>query len=103
MSVTTSSISLSDAELGGILKRVVWDYDLSEEQLVPIFKGLQQAGGLNQATLFARLLNGYSWYQLIQWFGFETTQTFLNDDAIAKVFPPSYRRKLIYAQQVLRA
>lgn len=96
------SPTLTDNELGAILKRVVWDYAITPEQLVHIFKGHQQVPSLDRATLHARLLNGYAWHQLIRWFGFETTRSFLREETIIKVFPPSYRRKLTYAQRVLQ-
>ncbi|MBX7203531.1 MAG: hypothetical protein K1X77_10710, partial [Bacteroidia bacterium] len=54
--------------------------------------------GVNQVQLYAKLLNAYSWHQLIKWFGFEKARTILREEAIQMVFPASYRQKLLNAK-----
>jgi hypothetical protein len=68
-----------------------------------IYRGNRVGKGVNQAQLKAKLLNTYSWHQLIMWFGFETTRDFLKDEIIQMIFPASYRQKLFHAKRILRA
>jgi len=95
--------TLTDEELKVILKRVVWDYNITGDDLLEIYKGNMEGKGVNQAQLKAKLLNTYSWHQLIKWFGFETTQDFLRDEIVQLIFPASYRQKLFHAKRILRA
>ncbi|MCK9480985.1 MAG: hypothetical protein M0R38_04380 [Bacteroidia bacterium] len=93
---------LSDDELKIILKRVVWDYNISPDDLLAIFKGEMEGRGIDTAQLQAKLLNGYQWHNLIKWFGYETVRTFLRDEVIKAIFPASYRQKLLNAKTILR-
>jgi hypothetical protein len=94
---------LTDEKLKVILKRVVWDYNISEDDLLEIYKGNMEGRGVNQVQLKAKLLNTYPWHQLIKWFGFETSRGFLKDEIIQMIFPASYRQKLFHAKRILRA
>ncbi|MCC6768731.1 MAG: hypothetical protein IT240_06780 [Bacteroidia bacterium] len=94
----TFSFPLSEQELKTILTRVVWDYYISPDELLAVFYGEESSKGVNQVQLYAKLLNAYSWHQLIKWFGFEKARTILREEAIQMVFPASYRQKLLNAK-----
>jgi hypothetical protein len=94
--------TLSENELKGILKKVVWDYNITPADLLAIFNGEMKSAALDQTQLHAKLLNSYSWHQLIKWFGFEKALNFLSDEAIRMIFPASYRQKLLHAKEILR-
>lgn len=99
----TTQKPLSDEELKVILKQVVWDYNISADDLLAIFKGKMEGKGVNELQLKAKLLNSYPWHQLINWFGFETALSFLKDEIIQMIFPVSYRKKILNAKRILRA
>ncbi len=94
---------LSRQELGLILKKVVWEYEVSPDDLVYIFFDEKKVPGLSKEHLQAKLLKGYSWHQLIRWFGFETAKAFLTDEVISKVFPLSYRKRFQHVKNILHA
>lgn len=94
--------SISENELQGILKKVVWDYNIDTKDLMAIFNGEAKNLALDQTQLFAKLLNTYSWHQLIKWFGFERACSFLSDEAIQMIYPASYRKTLLHAKEILR-
>ena len=94
--------TISDDELKIILKRVVWDYNISSEDLLAIFKGDKAGNSVDLIQLQAKLLNSYQWHQLIKWFGIETVKSYLKDEVIQKIFPPSYKNKLYHAKEILR-
>ncbi len=93
---------ISDEELKKVLKRVVWDYNISPDELLAIFKGEKEGNSVNIIQLQAKLLNGYQWHDLIKWFGADTVKSFLKDEVIQQIFPPSYKNKLYHAKEILR-
>jgi hypothetical protein len=98
-----SPLMVSRQELGLILKKVVWEYEASPDDLAHIFLDEKKMSGLSKTQLQAKLLKGYSWHQLIRWFGFETAKSFLTDEAIRNVFPPSYRKRFQHVKNILHA
>lgn len=95
--------TLSDEELKIVLKRVVWDYNISPDDLLAIFKGEMEGRGVDREQLYAKILNTYHWHQIIKWFGYEKSQSFLKDEVISMLFPVSYRQKMFNAKRILRA
>lgn len=83
--------TLSDEELKIVLKRVVWDYNISPDDLLAIFKGEMEGRGVNMVQLKSRLLNSYSWYQLLDMFGYDGAVLLLKDEIIQLLWPKSVK------------
>ena len=84
-----------------LLKGVVWDYDISEDELVEIFLHNKDGHSMNKADIEARLLGYYSWHQIIKVLGYDRSVALLNDDAIARIFPKSYQTRLYGLRSIL--
>lgn len=87
--------------LKAMLKRVVWDYDISEDDLLKIFLGKKEGHALNEGQLKARILNTYNWYFLLNFFGKEVAMNFLDDKVTKYLFPRSLKEKYVRAGKIL--
>lgn len=88
-------------KLKDLLKGVVWDYNISETDLLEIFLHDKKGQALNADQLKARLLNTYNWYFLIDFFGKDVAKKFLNDRITAYLFPKALRDKYVRAGRIL--
>jgi hypothetical protein len=92
---------LTDEELKVILKRVVWDYNISGDDLLEIYKGNKEGRGVNQVQLKAKLLNTYSWYKLVDMLGYNEAVSLLKEDIIKMLWPKSLRLKYTHVKSIL--
>lgn len=88
-------------KLKALLKTVVWDYNIDEEELLEIFLEEKEGRALNADQLKARLLNTYNWYFLVSSFGRDVAKGFLDDKVTAYLFPRSLRDKYVRAGRIL--
>lgn len=88
-------------ELKKMLKSIVWDYNISEDDLVEIFLHDKKGYSMNKADVESRLLGYYSWHRLIRVLGYQQALKLLNDDAIVRIFPKSYRERLYGLRSIL--
>lgn len=95
--------NIDNDKLKALLKGVVWDYNISEEDLVEIFFEKKIGQALNADQLKARLLNTYNWYFLLNFFGKEGVIEFLDDKVTKYLFPRSLRDKYVRAGKILYA
>lgn len=84
-----------------MLKRVVWDYNISEDDLLEIFLHDKKGHSMNKADLQARLLGYYNWHRIIRILGYPGAFDLLNDEAISRIFPKSYQKKLYGLRDLL--
>lgn len=90
----------TNMEFHDMLRKVVWDHDISDETLFDVYFNNAQKLSLDKEDLKAKLLNSFSWHKLLQVMGSEAYDL-LQDDVIKKVFPPSYRNGLSNAKRIL--
>ena len=83
------------------LKRLVWDYDISEAELAEIFLGKTSTFSLNREKLCARLLISTSWYRMLDHFGVQGVKEMLTDEVIRHIWIKDLREKFLYAKAAL--
>ena len=88
-------------EIRALLKRVVWDYAVDEDELCSIFEGKTSSFSLNKDKLSARLLLSTKWYTLLDLFGIEGVKDLLTDEAIQWIWIKDVRERFIYVRSVL--
>ena len=84
-----------------LLKGVVWDYNIGEDELLEIFLHDKKGHSMNKADIEARLLGYYNWHYIIRVLGFERASELLNDEAIRRIFPKSYQTRLYGLRNIL--
>lgn len=85
-----------------LFKNILWDYRLSEEEILSIYRGDAEIGGMNESKLKARLLNSYNWYTLIQEMGFNEAKELLKPKIIQFLYPKTLQDTYTYAAGLLR-
>lgn len=88
-------------ELKKMLKRIVWDYNIGEDDLLEIFLHGKTGHSMNQVDIESRLLGYYGWHRLIRVLGYERAKGLLNDEAIIRIFPKSYQTTLYGLRSIL--
>ena len=94
---------INTTELSQMLKKVVWDYNIQENQLIDIYFDNMKSNSLSSKELKTKLLNGFSWYKLIDVLGFEEAKKLLQDDIIKGIYPKSYRETIYNASIILNS
>lgn len=84
-----------------LIKKVLWDYQLTDEDVIRIYKGDLAIGGMNDVKLKARLLNSFNWYTLIKELGFNEAKELLQPDIIKFLYPRALQESYKYAARVL--
>jgi hypothetical protein len=92
-----------EQELKRMLKQVVWDYKIPEEELLEIFQGKRPGKALTRIQLHTKLLNSYNWYSLVRFFGVDAAKTFLTKEAISGLFPRMLKERYERARLILSA
>lgn len=85
-----------------LLKNVLWDYQLTDEEMERIYRGDLELGGMDEAKLKARLLNTYNWYTLVRELGFKEAKALLRPDIIRFLYPKALQESYTYAARVLQ-
>lgn len=86
-----------------LIKKVLWDYQLSDEEIMGIYQGRLVIGGINDVKLKARLLNSYNWYTLVKELGFNNAQELLKPEIIKLLYPKALQESYTYAARVLQS
>lgn len=84
-----------------LFKKILWDYQFTDEEIVKIYNGEVMIGGMSEHKLKARLLNSYSWYTLIQELGFEEAKKLMQPEIIQYLYPKSLQQNYRYAASLL--
>jgi hypothetical protein len=85
-----------------LIKKVLWDYWLTDEEIMSIYQGNLVIGGMNDVKLKARLLNSYNWYTLVKELGFTNAKELLKPEVIGNLYPKSLQESYKYAARVLQ-
>lgn len=86
-----------------LIKKVLWDYQLSDEEIMGIYQGRLVIGGMNDVKLKARLLNSYNWYTLVKEIGFNNAKELLKPEIIKFLYPKALQESYTYAARVLQS
>ena len=91
----------NDKKILVLLNKVLWDYDVTDRELLNALEGKSEIGGLNADKLKARLLNSYNWFTLVNELGLDTARELLKPEVIRYLYPKSLRSKYTYAARLL--
>lgn len=83
-----------------MLRSVVWDYEMNEEQLIDAYLNDNTSYPLTKDKLKVKLLNRFTWHELIKAMG-DGAFELLEDDIIKQIYPVSYRNELFDAKRIL--
>jgi hypothetical protein len=84
------------------LTDVYWDADVDSEQLSRLLRGdIEQAGHIDRAGLFRRLLSTYDWYTLLTLIPPDRLREALSEDVVDHLYPASLKERYRYARHVL--
>jgi hypothetical protein len=91
------------AQRNTILKQILWDYNISTEDIEAVLRGdLKQAGHYTQETIFLKILESYPWFTILQLFSPIQIKYLLTSQVIKKLRSPSLRLKYEFVQQRLQ-
>jgi len=83
------------------LKKILWDYNIAEEEAILILEGKKKTFSLNKEKLYARLLLSVKWYSLLDMFGREKIKELLSDKVLKYIRFKDIRDNFIYARRIL--
>lgn len=84
-----------------VLKNILWDYNITEEEVELILEGKKKTFSLSKEKLYARLLLSVNWYKLLEIFGKEKIKELLSDEVLKYIRFKDIRDNFIYARSVL--
>lgn len=94
---------MQKAKRNTILKQILWDYNISIEDIEAVVRGdKKQAGHYNQEMIFIKILESYPWYTILQLFSPIQIKYLLTNEVIKKLRSPSLRIKYEFVQQRLQ-
>jgi len=94
---------MSTPEKLNLIRRIFWDYHLDDEDLKEILKNhhLPQKG-ISKKDFYQKLLKSYSWFTLLDFFGYEKLLEIIdNEQYIKGLFPSSLEQAYKNAARVL--
>ena len=92
-----------DSRHNKALKSIMWDYNITLEQIGMLIDGkAERAGHYTLETLFIKMVSGLPWFSIVDIFGPEKLKELLTDDVIGKIWPKSVREKYYYVRKRLQ-
>ena len=83
--------------------QIMWDYSISGKDAEKVFSGeLEFVGHYNQATLFRKIIETYSWYTILKIFPIEKIRELLTDDVVKGLRMPSLQKQYEFVQKRLQ-
>lgn len=84
------------------LKAVMWDYNISEQEIENLISGKNiNAGHYTLETLFIKMASGLPWFTIVDIFGPEKIKELLTDDVIRRIWPKSVQKRYMYVRKRL--
>ena len=94
---------METAERMKILNQILWDYNISAEEIDAVLRGeMEQAGHFNQDMIFLKILESYSWFTILQLFNPDQIKSLLTTQVISKLRSPSLRMKYEFVRKRLQ-
>lgn len=88
-------------ELKEMLKGIVWDYNISEDELLQVFLDDKKGLSITRPEIETRLLGYYGWHRIIKVVGRDCAFDMLRDEVISRIFPKSYQKRLYGVRSIL--
>ena len=93
---------MDSAEKKKLFNQIMWDYNISPEDVESVFAGTKtHAGHYTRETLFLKLLESYSWFTIVQLLSMDEIQALLTSSTINKLKSKSLRKKYEFVQKRL--
>lgn len=93
---------METTEKNKLLNQILWDYNISIEELEDVLTGKKtKAGHYTLEMLFQKMIETYSWFTIIQLFTPNDIQFLLTNQTISKLRSPSLRKKYEFVQKRL--
>lgn len=93
---------METTERNRLLNQIIWDYNISTEDLEAVLKGEKKlAGHFTREMLFQKMIESYSWFTIIQFFSPNEIQYLLTTQTISKLRSQSLRQKYEFVQKRL--
>lgn len=94
---------MDQSERDRLLRQVMWDYSINEEDVSALLSGKKdKAGHYNRTLLFQKILESYSWFTVLNIFTPEEINKMLTADVIARLRVPSLRKKYEFVKKRLQ-
>ena len=94
---------MTSAERIKLLRQIMWDYNISPEEVDAVLKGkTEKAGHYTREAIFIKLLESYSWFTILQLFSPLEIRQLLTDDVIKRLRFKSLRIKYGYVRERLQ-
>ncbi|HCW77452.1 MAG TPA: hypothetical protein DHU63_13075 [Candidatus Marinimicrobia bacterium] len=85
-----------------LLKQILWDYNISAEDIEALLKGEKKmVGHYTREMLFQKMIESYSWFTIVQFFPTDEIQALLTNQTINSLRSPSLRKKYEFVQKRL--
>ena len=99
-----TAISQQNTELRKeIFNLLMWDYAFASSQVQDLFEGrIDQLGHYKREKLFAKLIENFPWYTVIQVIPLESVRKLLTDEVINSLRFPSLVKNYKYAKERLQ-
>lgn len=86
-----------------VLKQILWDYNISAEDIEAVLRGDKKpAGHNNQEMIFLKILESYFWYTPLDIFSPIQIKELLTNQVVKKLRSPSLRLKYEFVKQRLQ-
>ena len=86
-----------------IYRQLMWDYNISPEEVDKLVKGETEfAGHYDINSLFVKMLNNLSWYEIIEIFQIDKIKLLLTDEIINKLRFKSIQDNYARLKRLLR-
>ena len=92
-----------DKEKEQIYRQLMWDYNITPEEIDKVIKGEAEfAGHYDKENLFKKMLESFPWFTIIKLFEIHTVHKLLTDKIINKLRTPSLKKKYKYVKKRLQ-
>lgn len=94
---------METAERRKLLKQILWDYNIPEEEIEGVFKDeYKTVKHYNREMLFLKIIESYPWFTVIQLFEPTEIKILLTTQVINKLRSQSLRQKYEFVQKRLQ-
>jgi len=94
---------LNQAEKNRIYRQIVWDYDISPEEIEAVIKGeIKTAGHYTREGLFRKFIETYPWFTITALFDINEIRTLLTESTISMLRSQDLRKKYKFIRERLQ-
>ena len=94
---------MMDQKRHRLLSQIVWDYNISIEELDDVLKGkLDRAGHYSKEMIFKKIIESYPWFTVLYLFTPREIMAYLTTDTINQLRSKSLRLKYEFIRRRLQ-